>query len=77
MPYFKKALVKEYGEQTYRDAKSQNGKCTKSLKKLELASWGNAMVAGGCGLIDGKYEAAFRRAIVRYAKTTRFSKRFF
>lgn len=66
---FTKELVKEYGEQVYRDSK-YNG------NSLEDNSYSNAAVAEACGEIERCEEEKFRKAILKYAKTTRFPENF-
>jgi len=67
---FPKKLVKEYGEQTYRDRR-YSGKSS-----YEDAAWSSVYVAEGCGQIESEEEKRFHAAIVKYAKTTRFPKNF-
>jgi hypothetical protein len=85
---FPKELVKEYGEQTYRDYKRNNdafkkygpckgnGNFPNTRKTFEDAAWSSVYVAEGCGFISEEEHAAFHAAIVKYAKTTRFPKNF-
>jgi len=63
-------LVKEYGEQTYRDKKSTGA------KRYKDAAWSSAYVAEACGYITEKEIPRFLEAITNYAKTTKFPKNF-
>lgn len=67
---FDEKLVVQYGEQTYRDKKS-NG------NSLEHNSWSNAEVAFACGQIEEVDREKFRLTILRYARTHKFPKNFF
>jgi len=85
---FPSELVKEYGEQTYRDRKRHNdaykkygpckgnGNFPNTRRTYEDAAWCSVLVAEGCGLIEEHEERAFLKAIVRYAKTTKFPPNF-
>lgn len=66
---FSEELIKEYGEQVYRDNKSnKNG--------LESNSYSSSEVAAACGLIEEKDKEKFRKIILKYAQTTKFDKTF-
>ena len=65
---FSKKLIKQYGEQTYRDSKRGHS--------YEDAAWSSVYVAEGCGEIESKDESKFHKAIVKFAKTTKFPKNF-
>ena len=71
---FDPALVKEYGEQTYRDYKRRTQFGAKS--RYEDAAWSSAYVAWGCSYITEKEIPKFLKAIVRYAKTHKFPSNF-
>ena len=85
---FPKELVKEYGEQTYRDYKRHNdafkkygpckgnGNFPNTRRTYEDAAWCSVLVAEGVGLIDSSEEMNFLRAIVKYARTTKFPANF-
>lgn len=85
---FKKELVQEYGEQTYRDYKQHkdafkkygpckgNGNFPNKRRSWEDVAWISVYVAWGCGLIKESEHNAFLRAIVKYAKTTKFPRNF-
>lgn len=67
---FPAELVKEYGEQTYRDKRST--KC----RTYDDAAWSSVYVAQACGEITEKEMNLFRGAIAKYARSTRFPKNF-
>lgn len=71
-------LIKEYGEQTVRDYKSQNRYSRKraSRKAYKDAGWSSAYVAEACGFITEKQIPAFLEAIVDFACTTKLPKNF-
>lgn len=73
-PKFSPELVKKYGEQTYRDKKNQG---RRGKYAYEDAAWGSVYVASACGEIEEKDELLFLKAIVKYAKITKFPKNFF
>lgn len=64
---FKKSLIKQYGDQTYRDHLS-------TKKSLEDCSYGNAWVAQACGQVVD--EEKFRKAILKYATETKYDSNF-
>jgi hypothetical protein len=64
---FRKSLIKEYGEQVYRDSKYSN-------RSLSDCSYSSAMVAQACG--ECKDEEKFRLAILKYANETKFPENF-
>ena len=66
---FDKKLIKEYGEQVYRDH-------LRSGNTLDDSSYPSAYVAEACGEIEEKDFERFRKAIVNYAKRTKFPKNF-
>jgi hypothetical protein len=71
---FPKELVKDYGEQVFRDRRARTrygGKC--SFSDAAIAS---VWVAQACGLITEKEMPRFEKEIINYAKTTRFPKDF-
>ena len=59
---YKKSLIKEYGEQIWRDAERTNN----SYKDCSYCS---AAVAYACGFV--KNEERFRLAILKYARETK------
>jgi hypothetical protein len=66
---FPPELIKEYGEQTYRDRKQTHN-------SYDDCAECSVMVADACGYITEKEQKAFHKAIVKYARTTRFPKSF-
>ena len=63
-------LVKDYGEQVFRDrrARTRYGeKCS-----FEDAAIASVWVAQACGLITEKEMPRFTKEIIKYAKTTKF-----
>jgi hypothetical protein len=68
---FDKELIKQYGEQTYRDSKRMK-------QSFNDSSWASTYVAAACGFIKNteKERLRFRRAIINYARKTRFPKNF-
>jgi hypothetical protein len=87
-PKITKALIQEYGEQTYRDYKSRrdaykkygkaniNGNFPNKRPTYEDAAWSSVYVAWGCGFITEKQQKTFLKAIIKYAKETKFPKNF-
>lgn len=85
---FPVALVKEFGEQTYRDYKNHrdaykkygackgNGNFPNTRRSHEDVAWTSVFVAEGTGQITEKEQDAFHKAIVEYAKTTKFPRNF-
>ena len=67
---FAPALIKEYGEQVWRDRKS-------TQHSYEDAAWSSVYVAEAVGLITNKDIPRFHKAIVKYAKTTKFPRNYF
>lgn len=66
---FPEELVKDYGEQTYRDHQRTNN-------PLEDAAWASVYVAEAVGQIIESEMNKFHAALVKYAKTTKFPDNF-
>jgi hypothetical protein len=73
---FKKEVVKEYGEQVFRDSLARYPKAPKSDAALNFCSWSSAFVAWGVGLITEKQLESFRKTLITYVKKTRFPRNF-